>query len=119
MMTLAASLHELVARVPTLDWMHASWLVNGALGFLGDVLTDIAPALDWIDALPVVGHVLVKPFFDIYVLVGMEIGLLGAVLTALVMVGSGALHELVESRVNDVTDFVDALQAFAHLVRGS
>lgn len=119
MMTLAASLHEFAARVPTLDWMHASWIVSGALGFLGDGLTDIAPALDWIDALPVVGHVLVKPFFDIYVLIGMELGLLGAVLTALVMVGSGALHALVESRVNEVTDFFEALQFVARLVRGS
>jgi hypothetical protein len=36
------------------------------------------------------------------------------------MVGSGALHAaLVESRVNDLTEFLDALQLFARLVRGS
>jgi hypothetical protein len=50
--------------------MHASWIVDDTLGFLADGLTEIAPALDWIDALPFVGHVLVKPFFDTYVLVG-------------------------------------------------
>jgi hypothetical protein len=119
MTTLYASLHELAARVPSLDWLHSSMIVNDALGFLGDALTDIAPALDWIDGLPLVGHVLVKPFFDIYVLIGMELGLLGALLTAVVMVGSGALHALVESRVNSIAEFFDALQLFARLVRGS
>lgn len=119
MMTLAASLHDLVARVPALDWMHASWFVSDALRPAGDLLNGLAPALDWIDALPIVGHVLFRPFFDIYVLIGMELGLLGAVLTAVVMVASGALHALVENRVNEISEFFDALQLFARLVRGS
>jgi hypothetical protein len=119
MMILAASVHELVARVPTLDWMHASWFVSDALRPAGDLLNGIAPALDWIDALPIVGHVLVKPFFDIYVLLGDELGLMAAVLTAVVMMGSGAVHALVENRVNEISEFLDVLQLIARLVRGS
>jgi hypothetical protein len=118
-MTLVAFLHEVVARIPTLDWMHASSFVSDALRPVGDLLFRVWPALEWIDALPIVGQVLVRPLIDIYVLVGMELGLLGAVLTALVMVGSGALHALVESRVNDITEFLDTLQLFVRLVRGS
>lgn len=119
MTTLQASLTALAERIPSLDWLHASWFVSDALRPAGDILNGLAPALDWIDAVPIVGHVLVKPFLDMYVLIGMELGLLGAVLTALVMLGSGALHTLVEGRVNDLAEFFDALQFVARLVRGS
>jgi hypothetical protein len=119
MTILAAFLHHLVARVPELDWLRASWLVNDALQPAGDLLNATAPALDWIDSLPIAGHVLVAPLFDIYVLVSMELSLLAVFLVAILIIGSGALHALVQSRVNSVTEFSDAIQLFARLVRGS
>jgi hypothetical protein len=119
MTTLYASLQHLVDRVPSLDWMHASWFVSDALRPAADLLDGVAPALDWIDGLPVVGPVLFSALFDPWVLLRDELAILGTLLTAVVMLGSGALHALVESRVNSVTEFFDAIQLFARLVRGS
>jgi hypothetical protein len=119
MTTLYASLHQLAARVPSLDWMHSSWFVSDALRPAGDLLNGMAPALDWIDGLPVVGPVLFRALLDPYVLISDELAILATLLTAVVMVGSGALHALVESRVNSITEFFEALQFFARLVRAS